>query len=103
MRERVREIWPGGLEGIAGPCERFEVAIRDPDQDPSVPDRDRGWNRARGADGRLRAAGDLEVDGIREPVADQGGFERDDRAPLREGVGHLVRNEESLCQAHPKI
>jgi hypothetical protein len=80
-RERRRQVRPGGLHDRAGGRlrERFEVGLAKPDVDPAGADRDRRGRRP-GLDHRgLGRAGDLEILGIRQAVADQRRLEGDDR------------------------
>ena len=75
--------------------QRLEGRLVQADQQPPAVDRHGGRDRAARPDRRFRGAGDLEVLGVRQAVADQGGLEGDDRPALGQGRRDLRRSDDA--------
>ena len=92
------EARPGRLaDGPGGAVPRASrSSSARPDQEPPVADGHGGRHGAALADRRLRRAGDLEVLRVRQAVADQRRFERDDRAPGGQRVRDLRRDGQTI-------
>ena len=98
LGQRHREARPGGLADRAGRGrrERLERRRIQPDEEPPVVDRDGRRDGAIGlADGGLGCRGDLEVLRVRQAVADERRFERDDRPALGQRGGDLGRDDQA--------
>src|SRR5450759_597279 len=96
--ERPGQRRPGNLPDVGGRGQLHEGRRVKPYEQPTIPDRDRRRHGAGLADGRLRGAGDLQVSGIREAVADERGFEGHDRASSPERGADLRGNQESIAE-----
>ena len=76
---------------------RAPRAVRlEPDEQPPAVDRDGRRHRAGIADGGLRGPRDLEVVRVRQAVADQRRFERDDGPARAQGAGDLGRDLQAI-------
>ncbi len=77
-------------------AEAPELGLREPDAQLAVEDADRRGHRARLAGPALALEPDRHALRRGEAVRDQGRLERDDRAPLGERLGDLVREREQF-------
>jgi hypothetical protein len=98
-RQRPRQRRPRHLPDVGGRGQLHEEGRGEPDDDPTVADRDRGRYGAGLAHGRLGRRRDFEVQRVWETVADEGGLEGHDRPAGPEGVGDLRGNHESIAEA----
>ena len=104
--DRGAQVPPRDLVDRAplGRRQAFELVAGQPDQELALVQRDRGRDRAGRPDRRLGCGRDLDVLGVRQPVADERGLEGDDGAAVPQRVGDLWGDGEMLGADHaPRV